>query len=69
MFTKPTTKNQIVHYLRHRPGWHRSAEIQAMGIHWHTTGATISRRLRELYDDGKIGRQIVKGNANYRYEP
>lgn len=67
-------QDQIIQYLKHRPGWHSSGSIQAMGSHWvntrmqHPTGSTISRRLRELSRDGRIEEQMVKGNAHYRYK-
>lgn len=68
MEAKRTTKNHILFYLKYHPDWISSGELQLQAPYWRTTGATISRRARELYEEGKIERRIGRfKSVEYRY--
>lgn len=73
LLSRPTIRNRILHYLRYHPGWHSKTKIQMIGSqHWvgtnklHPSPDNISRRLRELANEGLIEVRTVKGLVQYR---
>lgn len=54
---RQTTKSRIVEYLMGK-GWVSGMQLEDMAHDWQTKSSTISRRARELYEEGRINRMI-----------
>jgi len=54
---KTSTKQQIIGYLRGRD-FVSGSELEEQARNWQTKSSTISRRCRELADEGKIDRML-----------
>lgn len=65
---KKTLKERLINYLLKRPGeWVASGEIQRVVARYTSyTPGNVSRRLRELENDGKIQVELRKNHAWYR---
>ena len=64
---KLTTKARVLVYLRSRqPSYISGTELENMSRDWGTKASTISRRARDLEDEGRIERKIVAGCVWYR---
>lgn len=62
-----STKSRILEYVR-LYGLVTGAGLENNAIEWSTKGSTISRRARELADEGKLLRIISpKGTVSYRF--
>ena len=55
--------------LRERGGWVGGNEIEIAAIHAGYKPSNFSRRCREMFDDGKIERRLVKGFVQYKWIP
>lgn len=64
--SKQTHKSRILIYLRSRPYYINSAELENVATEWGAKPSTISRRCRELYEEGKLDRRIVNGVVWYK---
>ncbi len=53
-----TTKSRITEYLVGK-GWVSGMMLEDMAADWQTKSSTISRRARELFDEGRISRMIT----------
>lgn len=68
-----TLKEKLVAYLKANPGVHASGSLQR--LEWRdsrgksASPSNITRRLRELAEDGKIAAHYIKGHAHYSYTP
>lgn len=61
-----STKQLIVIYLNNR-GWCSGAQLENQAQAWQTKASTISRRARQLVEDGKIERRLGdKQTVQYR---
>ena len=65
-----TLKQKLVAHLEANGGWHASGSLQR--LEWRNdkdgtvyTAANVSRRCRELAEDGKIAVEQRKGHAHY----
>lgn len=68
MYSKPTTKNKIIHFLKYEQRWVSGTELESKSKAWQTKSSVISRRARELYNDGKIDRRLnIRKAVEYRY--
>jgi DNA-binding transcriptional ArsR family regulator len=57
-------------HLRNNPGFIASGEIQRIGSEKRSyTPSNVSRRLRELENDGLIEVRYIKNHAHYRAAP
>lgn len=65
---KQTTKQQILSYLEGQD-WCSGSQLELMSMEWQTKPSTVSRRLRELYEDGQLDRKLVKGCVWYKKRP
>lgn len=62
-----TTKALILNYLKARQGYVSGMELEDQARAWQTKASTISRRARELVEDGKIEVTYgAKHTAQYR---
>lgn len=69
MFSKPTTRNRILHFLKYEDRWISGTELEAKAVNWQTKSSVISRRARELFNDNKIERRLNFRHAvEYRYK-
>lgn len=68
MKMKRSTKSQILSYLEGQD-WCSGSQLELMSMEWLTKPSTVSRRLRELYEDGQLDRKLVKGCVWYRKRP
>lgn len=70
---KLTLKQKLVEWLRANPGLHASGSLQR--LEWRdsrgklASPSNLSRRLRELAEDGKITVEYIRGHAHYSYTP
>lgn len=55
---RTTTKSRIQEYLRYRGGWISGSELEGCAEAWGTKSSVISRRARELANDGTINRTL-----------
>lgn len=55
---KQTTKSRIINFLIGK-GWVSGMMLEDMAQSWETKSSTISRRARELYEEGRINRMIT----------
>ena len=62
---KITTKTEIIAYLQRHPGWVSGMSLEDNARDWQTKASTISRRARELYEEGKIDRMIKGKTVQY----
>lgn len=63
-----TTKQSILSYLEGRdwtPGW----LIEDQSDYWSSKASTVDRRCRELVNDGRLDRKLVKGGVWYKTRP
>lgn len=60
-----STKQLIISYLKSRD-YVSGTELESMAYAWATKASTISRRARELYEDNKLDRKLVKGCVWYK---
>lgn len=62
---------RLVRYLKARPGLFVSGgELERIATQSTTyKPSTVSRRLRELAEDGTLARNEVKGTVYYAYQP
>lgn len=65
---KVSTKQQILSYLEGQD-WVSGTRLEYLSLEWETKASTISRRLRELYEDGQLDRKLVKGCVWYKKRP
>lgn len=62
-----TTKTRIINYLQYK-NWVSGSELEGMADSWYTKASVISRRCRELVNEGKLIRDISsKGTVQYHY--
>ncbi len=65
-----TTKTAILNYLNSKQRWVSGSELEDQAHSWVSKASTISRRARELVDDGKIEVTYgLKHTAQYRTPP
>lgn len=68
MTTRPTVKNKILFFLKHHPGWHSGTELEDQARFWQCKPSMISRRARELADEGKIQRRLsIRRTVEYAH--
>lgn len=69
MFAKPTVQNRVLFYLRHHPTWISGLELESQAQYWNSKPSIISRRARELANNGRIDRQLdTRRNVQYRFK-
>ena len=56
--TGVTTKSRIINYLKSVNGFVSGSELEAQAEDWGTKSSVISRRCRELANEGKIQRTL-----------
>lgn len=68
---KLSLSDRLVRYLQARPGVYVSGgELERIATHSTTyKPSTVSRRLRECAEDGRLERKEVKGTVYYAYQP
>lgn len=49
-----TTKAHITNYLRSKNRWVSGSELENQSANWSSKASTISRRARELANEGKV---------------
>lgn len=65
-----TTKGKIIAYLGQYDSYISGSQLEAQGLNWGTKSSVISRRARELANEGKIERRIGdKRTVQYRAIP
>ena len=63
---KVSTKSKILNYLRYK-GWTSGTQLEDQSKMWHTKPSVISRRARELEQEGKIEKMLGwKRTVQYR---
>lgn len=66
---KQSLKDRIEKYLQSRPGVKvNGGEIERLALSVGYKASNASRRCRELFNEGKIKRQEIKGSVWYWYE-
>lgn len=58
MTQRRTVKNFILFYLKYHPGWQSGLTLENQAQYWASKPSIVSRRARELYNDGKIERRL-----------
>ena len=60
-------KSRLLRYFQNNPGFHASGDIQRIATEKTTyTPSNVSRRLRELENEGELEVTYRKGHAWYR---
>ena len=63
-----TTKNRIIEYLKFRGGLVSGSKLESCADQWQTKSSVISRRARELANEGIIERELsARRTVQYRY--
>ncbi len=57
---KQSLKNRALKYLRNNQGWINGGELERLALEHGYKASNVSRRLRELCEDGLIERKIDK---------
>jgi DNA-binding HxlR family transcriptional regulator len=66
---KPTMKQRIYYYLRNN-GEVSGNQLESMASLWESKASVISRRARELVNEGVIERRLSeKGTVQYKLRP
>ncbi len=65
---KYSQKEIIIKYLEWKKDWIPSYDLIKKDTLWGYLGTSADRRARELYEEGKIERRIVKKFSEYRYK-
>lgn len=65
MKNKYSQKEIILKYLNWKQDWIPSYELVKKDTEWGYLGSSADRRARELYEEGKIDRRIIKKYAEY----
>lgn len=65
---KRSQKEIILKYLEWKKDWIPSYELVKKDTEWGYLGTSAGRRARELAEEGKIERRIVKKYAEYKYK-
>lgn len=62
-----STKLKIVSFLDNQFGWVSGTQLEGQSREWQTKASVISRRARELANDGLIQRRIwERGTVQYK---
>jgi hypothetical protein len=62
-----STKNRILYYLNNQ-GWVSGTQLEAQARDWGTKSSVISRRARELANEGKLERSLQHKAVQYRIQ-
>lgn len=63
-----TLKERLVRYFRNKTGFVASGDIQRIASEKTSyTPSNVSRRLRELENEGVLEVRYIKGHAHYRH--
>lgn len=65
---RTSTKQSILSYLEGLD-WTPGSAIEDQATYWFTKASTVSRRVRELHEDGQLDRKLVKGCVWYKKRP
>jgi len=69
-YVRTTTKNRIIEYLRFKGCAVSGSELEGCAEAWQTKSSVISRRARELANEGDIERTLSSHRTvQYGYHP
>lgn len=66
---KLSLKTRTLNYLRKNGGWINGGELERIALSVGYKASNISRRARELHEEGLLERHEVKGSVEYKYIP
>lgn len=55
---KLTTKERVLQHLKYSGRWCSGSELESHAYEWSTKASVISRRARELVNEGRIEREL-----------
>lgn len=66
---KISLRQRALNYLKLHNCWINGSEMERLALSVGYKASNISRRLRELHEEGLLDRREVHGTVEYRYKP
>lgn len=66
---KISLRQRALNYLHNNGGWLNGGELERLALSVGYKASNVSRRLRELHEEGLLDRREIHGSVEYRYKP
>lgn len=66
---KLSLRQRALNYHKRSGGWINGGELERLALAAGYKASNVSRRLRELHEEGLLDRREIKGTVEYKYKP